>query len=175
MDTAPDDDRSCSFCGRPRAQLERLVAGPNANICDDCVLIARRILWAQVSPSYLVRLCHPGLPQSWVNYLVLLLIVPLVGILWTLIPWIAQLEPSLRGAAALVVTFASVLLCSYFLAVSFLIVSKNLLVSRLLAATSWGLTGASLAVGYIPAWLGAIGAVVASQVVVSLRPRPTRA
>jgi ATP-dependent protease Clp ATPase subunit len=27
----------CSFCGRKRTDVEILIAGKNANICDDCV------------------------------------------------------------------------------------------------------------------------------------------
>ncbi len=30
-------DATCSFCGRKRAEVRKLVAGPNVNICDECV------------------------------------------------------------------------------------------------------------------------------------------
>lgn len=30
-------DATCSFCGRKRAEVKKLVAGPNVNICDECV------------------------------------------------------------------------------------------------------------------------------------------
>jgi ATP-dependent Clp protease ATP-binding subunit ClpX len=34
----------CSFCGRSEQQVARLVAGPNALICDQCVVKAARTL-----------------------------------------------------------------------------------------------------------------------------------
>lgn len=30
-------DATCSFCGRRRSEVRKLVAGPNVNICDECV------------------------------------------------------------------------------------------------------------------------------------------
>jgi ATP-dependent protease Clp, ATPase subunit len=32
-----DDELHCSFCGKTQAQVRKLVAGPNAYICDVCV------------------------------------------------------------------------------------------------------------------------------------------
>jgi ATP-dependent protease Clp ATPase subunit len=29
--------RTCSFCGTPQNQVQRLIAGPNVFICDTCV------------------------------------------------------------------------------------------------------------------------------------------
>ena len=34
----------CSFCRRPKSQVERLIAGPNVHICDRCVEFAGEIL-----------------------------------------------------------------------------------------------------------------------------------
>ena len=34
----------CSFCGKPKNQAERLVAGPGVYICDECVRICASIL-----------------------------------------------------------------------------------------------------------------------------------
>lgn len=30
-------DSMCSFCGRPRNEVKKLIAGPNGSICDECV------------------------------------------------------------------------------------------------------------------------------------------
>ena len=34
----------CSFCGKPQSQVERLIAGPNVFICNECIQIAGEIL-----------------------------------------------------------------------------------------------------------------------------------
>ncbi len=43
---APDDKvvPSCSFCGKPRDEVGRLVPGPAVNICDECVAVCNEIL-----------------------------------------------------------------------------------------------------------------------------------
>ncbi|NLD34432.1 MAG: ATP-dependent Clp protease ATP-binding subunit ClpX, partial [Clostridiales bacterium] len=40
MPKAPDEPRkihNCSFCGKPQNEVERLIAGPGAYICNECV------------------------------------------------------------------------------------------------------------------------------------------
>ncbi len=37
-------DRRCAFCGRPREEVRKLVAGPGVFICDRCVLVCRQLL-----------------------------------------------------------------------------------------------------------------------------------
>ena len=32
-----DDELCCSFCGKPRSMVSKLVMGPDVNICDECV------------------------------------------------------------------------------------------------------------------------------------------
>jgi hypothetical protein len=47
-----DEDQTCSFCGRRRAEVRRLIPGPThqekhpsgLNICDGCVTICNEIL-----------------------------------------------------------------------------------------------------------------------------------
>ena len=34
----------CSFCGKPKAEVERLVAGPTVYICDACVDLAAEVV-----------------------------------------------------------------------------------------------------------------------------------
>ncbi|MDO5301880.1 MAG: ATP-dependent Clp protease ATP-binding subunit ClpX [Tissierellia bacterium] len=34
----------CSFCGKPQSQVERLIAGPNVYICNECVRLCQEIL-----------------------------------------------------------------------------------------------------------------------------------
>lgn len=35
---------SCSFCGKGDSQVRRLIAGPTAHICDECVLLCSEII-----------------------------------------------------------------------------------------------------------------------------------
>ena len=32
-----DDELRCSFCGKPRSMVSKLIMGPDVNICDECV------------------------------------------------------------------------------------------------------------------------------------------
>ena len=47
------NERRCAFCGRPRAEVRKLVAGPNVYICDRCVSVCRQLLTddRRVQPS----------------------------------------------------------------------------------------------------------------------------
>lgn len=38
------NDRRCAFCGRPRQEVRKLLAGPNVYICDRCVTVCRQLL-----------------------------------------------------------------------------------------------------------------------------------
>ena len=40
---APDDPH-CSFCNKPQSDVKRLITGPHANICDECVDLCEDIL-----------------------------------------------------------------------------------------------------------------------------------
>ena len=42
--TRTPTDRRCAFCGRPRQEVRKLVAGPNVFICDRCVVVCRQLL-----------------------------------------------------------------------------------------------------------------------------------
>ncbi len=39
-----DDELHCSFCGKPRSMVNRLIMGPEVNICDECVRNCASIL-----------------------------------------------------------------------------------------------------------------------------------
>ena len=43
-DEGQDDVLQCSFCGKDQFQLRKLVAGPNAHICSDCVEVCADII-----------------------------------------------------------------------------------------------------------------------------------
>ena len=35
---------TCSFCGKPQTDVKKLIAAPDARICDSCVGVCQRIL-----------------------------------------------------------------------------------------------------------------------------------
>jgi len=45
---------SCSFCKKTEDQIEKLVAGQDVYICNECVVIAVREMWGK--PNFLKRL-----------------------------------------------------------------------------------------------------------------------
>jgi ClpX C4-type zinc finger len=56
-------DPRCSFCGKPRAAVRRLIAGPGVYICDRCVDLCVEVLdaggGAPTGPP------APGAPGRW--------------------------------------------------------------------------------------------------------------
>ena len=38
------EDLRCSFCGKPNSEVEKVVAGPGVQICDQCVDLAANII-----------------------------------------------------------------------------------------------------------------------------------
>jgi len=42
--TAKTDDKLCSFCGKTAETARRLIAGPGVYICDECVVVCKKIL-----------------------------------------------------------------------------------------------------------------------------------
>jgi hypothetical protein len=41
---APTPEMSCSFCGQPKANVSKIIAGPAVNICNECVDICVEII-----------------------------------------------------------------------------------------------------------------------------------
>lgn len=46
-----DDDLSCSFCNKGRAQVRKLIAAPKAWICDECIGLCVDLLQKEDAPS----------------------------------------------------------------------------------------------------------------------------
>jgi ClpX C4-type zinc finger len=43
----------CSFCGKPRGEVQKLVAGPDVYICDECVDVCNEIIEPGMGPTQL--------------------------------------------------------------------------------------------------------------------------
>ena len=39
----------CSFCGKSRAEVKKLIAGPGVYICDSCVVVCQGVLAKEVA------------------------------------------------------------------------------------------------------------------------------
>jgi ATP-dependent Clp protease ATP-binding subunit ClpX len=46
-----DGSQRCSFCGKRKDQVEKLIAGPGVCICDECVGLCKDILEKERTPS----------------------------------------------------------------------------------------------------------------------------
>ena len=47
-DSSNADDARCSFCGKRKRQVEKLIAGPGVYICDECVRLSHDILTEEI-------------------------------------------------------------------------------------------------------------------------------
>jgi hypothetical protein len=51
-----DDALLCSFCGKSKRQVEKLIGGPsNVHICDECVELCNEILGEELTTQRLSR------------------------------------------------------------------------------------------------------------------------
>ena len=44
MANIENDDIRCSFCGKDSSQVKRIIAGPNAYICNECIDLCSEII-----------------------------------------------------------------------------------------------------------------------------------
>ncbi len=48
MDKKQNDMNRCSFCGKTSDMVDKIVAGPNANICNECILLCNEIVFSEL-------------------------------------------------------------------------------------------------------------------------------
>ena len=60
-----DDRRSirCSFCGKPQSLVDRMIAGNNCYICDDCVRMCASIVGEEEAQPKITG--YDGLPLAF--------------------------------------------------------------------------------------------------------------
>jgi len=44
MSRRGDQNKSCTFCGKPADHVRKLISGPGVYICDECVRVCNNIL-----------------------------------------------------------------------------------------------------------------------------------
>ena len=57
-----DANLRCSFCGKSRDQVRKLIAGPTVYICDECVGLCNEIIsedWQESRQEIATKLCKP--------------------------------------------------------------------------------------------------------------------
>ena len=62
-----DGSIRCSFCGKRQEQVERIIAGPNVYICNECVELCNSILADEIfehAPQELEMPDHLPTPQE---------------------------------------------------------------------------------------------------------------
>jgi len=57
-------DVRCSFCGKPKDQVRRLVAGPGVYICDQCVALCNEVLTESAPPPPAPDTARP---RGWIH------------------------------------------------------------------------------------------------------------
>ncbi len=58
-----DTNLRCSFCGKNRDQVRKLIAGPTVYICDECVGLCNEIIsedWQETRDEISAKLCKPS-------------------------------------------------------------------------------------------------------------------
>jgi ATP-dependent Clp protease ATP-binding subunit ClpX len=69
-----DANLRCSFCGKSRDQVRKLIAGPTVYICDECVELCNEIIsedWQESRQEICTKLCKPlDIHQHLNHYLI---------------------------------------------------------------------------------------------------------
>jgi len=72
--TKSDANLRCSFCGKSRDQVRKLIAGPTVYICDECVGLCNEIIsedWQESRQDISTKLCKPfDIHQHLNNYII---------------------------------------------------------------------------------------------------------
>jgi hypothetical protein len=63
-------DASCSFCGKARREVRKLIAGPAVWICDECIALCNDVLVAEAEAWLEATRVDLGLPdpEAWARF-----------------------------------------------------------------------------------------------------------
>ena len=64
MPTSRNDDMMvfCSFCGKNQDEVQKIIAGNNAFICNECVELAQEIIREELAEEVLADLSELSVP-----------------------------------------------------------------------------------------------------------------
>jgi ATP-dependent Clp protease ATP-binding subunit ClpX len=63
MSEVNNDNLTCNFCGKGRDQVEKLIAGPNVYICNECVSISYDIIEKNPDELDIHSLSYEDIPK----------------------------------------------------------------------------------------------------------------
>ena len=69
-----DANLRCSFCGKNRDQVRKLIAGPTVYICDECVGLCNEIIsedWQEARQEIATKLCKPADIHQHLNHYII--------------------------------------------------------------------------------------------------------
>lgn len=72
--TKSDANLRCSFCGKNRDQVRKLIAGPTVYICDECVGLCNEIIsedWQEARQEVSAKLCKPTDIHQHLNHYII--------------------------------------------------------------------------------------------------------
>ena len=55
--------KRCSFCGKSSEQVSRMVAGPNVQICNECILLCQEIISDDLMPKHSAPVAGGEIPR----------------------------------------------------------------------------------------------------------------
>ena len=72
MANIENDDIRCSFCGKDSSQVKRIIAGPNAYICNECIdlcseIISNEVRFTEEGEDYELELSTPAEINEFLN------------------------------------------------------------------------------------------------------------
>ena len=72
MANIENDDIRCSFCGKDSSQVKRIIAGPNAYICNECIDLCSEIInnevgFTEEDEDYELELSTPAEINEFLN------------------------------------------------------------------------------------------------------------
>ena len=72
MANIENDDIRCSFCGKDSSQVKRIIAGPNAYICNECIdlcseIINNEVRFTEEGEDYELELSTPAEINEFLN------------------------------------------------------------------------------------------------------------
>lgn len=62
--TEEKKDQRCSFCGKSKDQVQKLIQGPDAYICDECIHLCEDILRQEMAPKEAATSDHLPTPAE---------------------------------------------------------------------------------------------------------------
>lgn len=167
----------CSFCGKPSAEVKSLVVAERANICDECVRIARWLTREKSSYGYLFRGMRRWAEVQQEKYRLIEVLVPSIILALSTAsavdPVLALIHAAMPFIVSLVLFTVIVLLYLTVLVLAYFALEERRVLARGLVALSWLASGFLIGrpFGWFGSGIAAIGALLFLALVWGLERR----